>query len=681
VSWRRQFPRPVELFGPLIIVALLGLALDRSRFGDGLARLSFDTPFVFRPDVPAVDVVVVTMNERTYDDPELNGTNHYPVFDRATHARFLEKLRMDGARVVVFDIFFKGETAGDAELARAITRHGKVILAAQIEPSGEQEYAGFTTNFPPSAFRDLPGCRIAHPDLVPDAGVVRAFPWETSFLPSIPMAAAHAADVPTERHSGRPRWIAYYGAEQTLPTETYQSAIARPPGYFRDKFVFIGGKPKIDFLMGASDQFNTPLTRWTGAPMRGVEVHATIFLNMLRNEGLTRMAPWVELLLIVGFGAGLGSIAAFCKPKKGAIVLLAIAVLLTMGAIILFWTARVWANWVLIAWVQAPAAGGMLALMHSRRIERDKEKLEAELESIRSNQPAHSAHPISSATAIASVMKPPETGDGRITIRDYELLRVIGEGAYGQVWLARTLIGGYRAIKVVYRSEDRPFEREFEGVRHFGEISGKHAGWVTIFHVGKDDVAGFFYYVMEMADDLTLKRTIDPGRYLPKTLGQLLVESRWLPLAKCIEIAIKLADALAALHVHGLVHRDLKPSNIIFVNDAPKLADIGLVARAGQHKSAAGTEDYIPPEGMGAPQADVFSLGRVIYKMATGGVPSAQPGMPDSINERKDVAELMELMKVVNTACERFQGKRYQSGAELRDELLELQRRLQRRLK
>jgi hypothetical protein len=84
---------------------------------------------------------------------------------------------------------------------------------------------------------------------------------------------------------------------------------------------------------------------------------------------------------------------------------------------------------------------------------------------------------------------------------------------------------------------------------------------------------------------------------------------------------------------------------------------------------------------MGTPQADVFSLGRVIYKMATGGVPSAQPGMPDSINERKDVAELMELMKVVNTACERFHLKRYQSGAELRDELQELQRRLQRRLK
>ena len=445
-------------------------------------------------------------------------------------------------------------------------------------------------------------------------------------MASIPMAAAMAMGLQAEPNPKRPRGIAYYDAGGTLPRESYQSAISRPAGYFRDKIVFIGGKPKIGFLNDASDQFNTPFSRWTGAPMRGVEIHATILLNMLRNEALTRMAPWVELLLIVGFGVGLGSIAALCKPKKGAILLLAVALLLTVGAIILFWTARVWTNWVLIAWVQAPAAGAMMALMHSRRIERDKEKLEAELESIRSNQPAHSAHPISSSHPIASVMRPPEAGDGRITIRDYELLRVIGEGAYGQVWLARTLIGGYRAIKVVYRSEDRPFEREFEGVRHFGEISGKHAGWVTIFHVGKDDSAGFFYYVMEMADDLTSNRAIDPGRYLPKTLGQLLVESRWLPLAKCIEIAIKLADSLAALHVHGLVHRDLKPSNIIFVNDAPKLADIGLVARAGQHKSAAGTEDYIPPEGMGSPQADVFSLGRVIYKMATGGVPSGATG-------------------------------------------------------
>src|SRR5688500_11421619 len=113
MRWRRKnFPPPAGLFAPLVAFAPLGLALHSSRLGDGLARLSFDVPFVFRPDAPAVVVVVVTMNELTYDNPELNGTNQYPVFDRATHARFLDKLREDGAPVVVFDIFFKGDNSG-----------------------------------------------------------------------------------------------------------------------------------------------------------------------------------------------------------------------------------------------------------------------------------------------------------------------------------------------------------------------------------------------------------------------------------------------------------------------------------------------------------------------------------------------------------------------------------------
>ena len=61
-----------------------------------------------------------------------------------------------------------------------------------------------------------------------------------------------------------------------------------------------------------------------------------------------------------------------------------------------------------------------------------------------------------------------------------------------------------------------------------------------------------------------------------------------------------LTSALEVLHEHGLAHRDIKPANIIFVHGAPKLADIGLVATAGQ-RSFVGTEGYVPPEGPGGP--------------------------------------------------------------------------------
>src|SRR6185295_2769309 len=88
------------------------------------------------------------------------------------------------------------------------------------------------------------------------------------------------------------------------------------------------------------------------------------------------------------------------------------------------------------------------------------------------------------------------------TIPDYELLRPIGRGAYGEVWLARNVTGSWVALKIVHRSafdHDRPFEREFEGIKRFEPISRSDPSQVAILHVGRDE--GLFYYVMELADD------------------------------------------------------------------------------------------------------------------------------------------------------------------------------------
>src|SRR5580765_8550330 len=88
-------------------------------------------------------------------------------------------------------------------------------------------------------------------------------------------------------------------------------------------------------------------------------------------------------------------------------------------------------------------------------------------------------------------------------IPDHELLRRVGGGSYGEVWLARGITGRLRAVKVVLRSNfssDRPYEREFRGIVQFEPISRSHPGVVNILHVGRDDVAGCFFYVMELAD-------------------------------------------------------------------------------------------------------------------------------------------------------------------------------------
>lgn len=249
------------------------------------------------------------------------------------------------------------------------------------------------------------------------------------------------------------------------------------------------------------------------------------------------------------------------------------------------------------------------------------------------------------------------------------MLGVIGRGGYGEIWLARSLTGALRAVKVVYRdtfASERAFNREFEGMSAFEPISRAHDGFVDILHVGRSVSGGFFYYVMELADDQVSGAEIEITRYAPKTLKAELGHT--LPAAECLRLGLLLADALGALHRKGLAHRDIKPSNIIFVQGVPKLADIGLVATSGQ-RSFVGTEGYVPPEGPGTPQADIYSLGKVLYEISMGKDRLDFPELSSNLDEREDKERLLQLNEVLLKACAHNPSRRYLNADEMRQDL------------
>ncbi|HEX4083482.1 MAG TPA: protein kinase, partial [Chthoniobacteraceae bacterium] len=238
------------------------------------------------------------------------------------------------------------------------------------------------------------------------------------------------------------------------------------------------------------------------------------------------------------------------------------------------------------------------------------------------------------------------------------MLRIIGRGSYGEIWLARGLTGVYRAVKVVYRNtfeSERSFAREFEGMSSFEPISRDHDGFVDILHVGRTET--FFYYIMELADDDATGRPLanaatqaEIDAYTPRTLKAEIDRHKCLPIEECLRLGASLAEALDDLHSHRLTHRDIKPANIIFVDREPKLADIGLVASLGQ-RSFVGTEGYVPPEGPGTPEADVYGLGKVLYEIAMGKDRLDFPELSTTLDEDPAKAGLLALNPVLLRAC------------------------------
>jgi WD40 repeat protein len=278
------------------------------------------------------------------------------------------------------------------------------------------------------------------------------------------------------------------------------------------------------------------------------------------------------------------------------------------------------------------------------------------------------------------------------TIPDHTLLRPIGRGAYGEVWLARNVMGALRAVKVVERGQfdsDRPYEREFAGIQRYEPVSRSADGLVHVLHVGRNDAEGYFYYVMELADadgerekrrkdaaestSLSPSPPFFPAQYSPRTLRSDLKRLGRLPVPDCLRVALDVAGGLARLHDCGLVHRDVKPGNIIFVEGRAKLADIGLVSTESEGRTFVGTEGYIPPEGPGSAVADLYALGMVLYEAATGYPPELFPKAPPEWFAEEAGRESLEFHEVVLKACEVAKEARYQSAEEMQADLALLQ--------
>jgi eukaryotic-like serine/threonine-protein kinase len=204
----------------------------------------------------------------------------------------------------------------------------------------------------------------------------------------------------------------------------------------------------------------------------------------------------------------------------------------------------------------------------------------------------------------------------------YRLLRRIGEGGMGEVWLARDLrLGRQLAIKTLRPDGDDDSRRRLLSEAQAASALN-HPHIVTVYDIGRDD-AGRDFIAMEHIDGEPLSARLSRGEH---------------GVGLALEVGLALASALAAAHAAGIIHRDVKPGNVMSTPSGQiKLLDFGLAKRdpsaigpddltcappATAEGVVSGTPAYMAPEqieGVGvSAHTDVFALGLLLFELACG---------------------------------------------------------------
>jgi len=245
-------------------------------------------------------------------------------------------------------------------------------------------------------------------------------------------------------------------------------------------------------------------------------------------------------------------------------------------------------------------------------------------------------------------------------VPDFDLIRPVGSGGFGEVWLATNrTTGQLRAVKVIplhSSGQADPAAREISSLTRLDANSRcRHPNLLQIHHVGK--TARHLFYVMDPADDVSGEPASDKPDYRPATLQTMLQDG---PLAPdlCLDYARQLLAGLAMLHAAGMVHRDVKPANCLFVGGQLKLGDFGLLTAAHPLVSRLGTQKYMPPDGRMDMRADVYAAGLVIYEMLSGLPVDEFPRLGTQSKHVGNSPILTAMLRLVLRACERESEKR-----------------------
>jgi tRNA A-37 threonylcarbamoyl transferase component Bud32 len=250
-------------------------------------------------------------------------------------------------------------------------------------------------------------------------------------------------------------------------------------------------------------------------------------------------------------------------------------------------------------------------------------------------------------------------------IGPYKLVRRIGKGAFGVVWLAeKTSALATTTVAIKIPAEDTV---DLDAVKREASVWVSASGHPNVLPIIDADVYGdHVVIVSEYAPDGTLADWLDRhGGRAPST-------------DDAVEIMLGILAGLDHLHRRGIIHRDLKPENILLQGDTPRLADFGIarVLKGTSHTAAAsGTPVYMPPEafdGKRGEHTDIWSAGVIFYQLLTGTLPFVGDGITALMGaiiskQPQPIADCPpHVWAVIEKALAKDPAERFGSAAEMR---------------
>jgi adenylate cyclase len=293
----------------------------------GLELTSVDTRFSVRGDQePPPEVAVVGIDDETFNELQLQ----WP-FPRRLHAKLIDRLVEDGARVIAYDIQFTEPTVPreDDELVEAVEGADDVVLAtAEVSPQGKHRVFGG------NAVLRRVGARAGNTLYIPDSdGTVRQFPYALQNLESFAVVAAEMAKgefIEDDGFDHNEAWIDYAGPPQTIPTYSFADVLYGrvDPDRLRGKIVVVGAtSPTLQ------DVKETP---YGGELMAGAEVQANAIATVLDGIPLRSAPGWLNIALILLLAA-IGPIAGFfMRPVMAIFVSVGAAAIFAAAAQLAF---------------------------------------------------------------------------------------------------------------------------------------------------------------------------------------------------------------------------------------------------------------------------------------------------------------------------------------------------------